>query len=242
MAPAPACVCSDAPDLNALAKVDRFDRDQDLHLGSRLRKLIFGSTSEKTKDVIGDGTGDDSSSDDDGNASVDAPGPDGEGAAGGPLGSDECQADDESNGGARPPRGHGRNGADTYQGADQVDVPHDFLTEGDSCYECGGGKLYEKTPSVLVRIVGQAPLHNTAYQLQRLRCHLCGKVFTAPAPDDAGDEKYDATAASMIGLLKYGSGLPFNRLEGLQRNFQIPLPASTQWGVLWAVVPQLVPA
>ena len=40
-----------------------------------------------------------------------------------------------------------------------------------------------------------------------------------------------ATAASMIALLKYGSGLPFHRLEGLQRNMEIPLPASTQWEI-----------
>ncbi|MCP4203114.1 MAG: IS66 family transposase, partial [bacterium] len=43
---------------------------------------------------------------------------------------------------------------------------------------------------------------------------------------------YDATSASMIGLLKYGSGLPFNRLERLEGNLGIPLPASTQWGIV----------
>ena len=36
----------------------------------------------------------------------------------------------------------------------------------------------------------------------------------------------------MIGLLKYGSGLPFNRLEGLQGDLGVPLPATavTTWG------------
>ena len=63
-----------------------------------------------------------------------------------------------------------------------------------------------------------------------MRCNLCGEVFTAPAPD-VGDEKYDATAASMIGLLKYGAGLPFNRIEKLQAGFGIPLPAATQWEI-----------
>ena len=38
---------------------------------------------------------------------------------------------------------------------------------------------------------------------------------------DAGSEKYDATATNMIALLKYESGLPFNRLEGLQRNVEL---------------------
>ena len=46
------------------------------------------------------------------------------------------------------------------------------------------------------------------YELQKLRCNLCGRVYTADAPEGVGTEKYDATAASMIALLKYGSG-PF---------------------------------
>ena len=72
--------------------------------------------------------------------------------------------------------------------------------------------------------------------------HLCGQVFTAAAPPEVGDRKYDATAASMIGLLKYGSGLPFNRLDGLQGNLEVPLPASTQWEVVRAVAANLAPA
>jgi hypothetical protein len=57
-------------------------------------------------------------------------------------------------------------------------------------------------------------------------------VFTAKSAEGVGTEKYDATAASMIGLLKYGSGLPFHRLEGLQQSMKIPLPASTQWEIV----------
>ena len=45
----------------------------------------------------------------------------------------------------------------------------------------------------------------------------------------------------MIGLLKYGSGLPFNRLEGLQGDLGVPLPASTQWDVVEAVAGNLAP-
>jgi hypothetical protein len=78
--------------------------------------------------------------------------------------------------------------------------------------------------------------------LQKLRCNLCGEVFTAAVPAEAGDRKYDATAGSMIGLLKYGSGLPFNRLEGLQGYLEIPLPASTQWEIVQAVEGEVAPA
>jgi len=57
-----------------------------------------------------------------------------------------------------------------------------------------------------------------------------------------GPEKYDTTVASMIGLLKYGSGLPFNRLQGLQGNLEVPLPASTQWEIVEDAAAKLQPA
>ena len=34
---------------------------------------------------------------------------------------------------------------------------------------------------------------------------------------------------AIVALMKYGSGFPFHRLERLESNFGIPLPASTQW-------------
>ena len=79
-----------------------------------------------------------------------------------------------------------------------------------------------------------APLSATVYACDRLRCNLCGEVFTAPAPDGVGNDKYDATATSMVGLLKYGAGLPFNRIEKLQDGMGIPLPAATQWDLVQA--------
>lgn len=57
-----------------------------------------------------------------------------------------------------------------------------------------------------------------------------------------GTEKYDATATSMGGLLKYGTGLPFNRIEKLQAAMRIPLPAATQWDLVKGAAPDLVPA
>jgi len=100
-------------------------------------------------------------------------------------------------------------------------VPHESLQAGDDCPECGRG---------------------TVYQLQKLRCNLCGKVFTARPPEGVGTKKYDATAGSMIGLLKYGSGMPFNRLQDRQGNFGIPLPASTQWDIVEAHSKRAKPA
>ena len=78
------------------------------------------------------------------------------------------------------PQGHGRNGAQSYTGANKVAVPHPSLHAGDPCPGCGKGKVYpQKEPKTLVRMVGQAPLAATVYELDRLRCNLCGEVFTA---------------------------------------------------------------
>jgi len=131
-------------------------------------------------------------------------------------------------GGKKKTKGHGRNGADDYKGARQIQVSLESMRPGDRC-PCGKGNLYEIDDSPLVRIVGQAPIHANIYGLERLRCNTCGDVFTAKAPEDVGSEKYDATSTAMVALMKYGSGFPFHRLERLQGNLGIPLPASTQW-------------
>jgi transposase len=129
--------------------------------------------------------------------------------------------------------GHGRNGSSSYTGAKRVAVPHPELHAGDACPGCEKGQLYpQKEPRTLVRIVGQAPLAATVYELDRLRCNLCGEVFTAQEPEGVGPEKYEETTAAMSALLKYGSGMPFYRLEKLEHLLGIPLPASTQWEIV----------
>ncbi len=131
------------------------------------------------------------------------------------------------------PKGHGRNGADDYKGAEKIEVPHESLSSGDPCPTCENGKVYvQLRPRKLVRVRGQSPIQATVYELERLRCNLCGDMFTAKAPEEVGEKKNDETAASMIGLLKYGSGLPFYRLERLVKNFKIPFPTSTQWDIV----------
>jgi transposase len=93
-----------------------------------------------------------------------------------------------------------------------------------------------------VRVTGQAPLAARVYELQKLRCNLCGEVYTAEAPEGVGPEKYDERAGSMVAMLKYGSGVPFTRLEKLQANLEVPLPTSTQWEIVEAVAEVAAPA
>jgi hypothetical protein len=79
------------------------------------------------------------------------------------------------------------------------------------------------------------------YELERLRCSLCGEVYEAEAPPEVGEKKYDASAAAMIALLKYGSGVPWDRLERLEASLGIPLPASTQCEIVAEVAEALRP-
>jgi transposase len=176
----------------------------------RLKQLLFGATTETTQKVMEQILDE---------VSKEGPSRD--------------EAEDQEPGTRPKAKGHGRNGAEAYAGAEKVRVPHASLKPGDPCPRCQKGTVYESVePGRLVRLHGQAPLGATVYELQKLRCHLCGEIFTAEAPPGVGPEKYDAESASMIGLLKYGSGLPFNRLERLQGGLGIPLPAATQWEIV----------
>jgi transposase len=192
----------------------------------RLRELFFGSPTEKTGAVTG--------------RKARKPEADPPGEAGAVAGEESTDGSTGSEATA-PPKGHGRNGSEAYRGGSWIDISHPSLTAGDACPACDLGTVYDKAPGVLVRIAGQPPLAAKIYRLQKLRCHLCGQVFTATAPEAAGDRKYDATAGSMIGLLKYGSGLPFHRLDGLQGDLGVPLPASTQWDIVEAVAVNIEP-
>lgn len=135
--------------------------------------------------------------------------------------------------GKAKPKGHGRNGASSYPGAEKVRVSHCCYKAGDGCPLCPKGKLYPfYEPGVEVRIVGRPPLEATIYEVEKLRCNLCGEIFTAQVPEESGKDKYDETAGAMVALLKYGTGLPFNRMEKLHESLGVPLPASTQWEIV----------
>jgi hypothetical protein len=142
----------------------------------------------------------------------------------------------------QPQPGHGRNGAQAYRGAERIKIPHGSLKSGDHCPECLKGKVYlQKDPGLRIRVVGQAPIAARVYELERLRCSLCGEVYEAEAPPEVGEKKYDESAAAMIALLKYGSGVPWDRLERLEASLGIPLPASTQCEIVAEVAEAVRP-
>ena len=143
--------------------------------------------------------------------------------------------------GSTETKGHGRNGADAYQGATVVEVVHPDLNPGDSCLaEACDGRLYEMSePGVFVQVTG-APLANaTRYNRQKLRCAICEIIYTAPLPTGVSDKKYDAAFIAMLMINKYFMSIPLYRQDKLQNYLGIPLPASTQWDIMVAYEPML---
>jgi len=198
----------------------------------RLRNMLFGASTERTANVLPPAS---EASDPGAEASdaSDAPPAISEtsSTAENPESSDPNARDAPAS--RRRGRGHGRIPARQYTGCTQVIVTHESLCPGDACPECGRGTVYRQSDwSPVVRLKGQPPVGGQVYHCERLRCHLCGKVHTAELPAEAGPAKYDPTVASMVATLRYGEGMPWNRLQRLQRLAGVPLPASDQWMVV----------
>jgi hypothetical protein len=192
---------------------------QKSHSIQRLLRRIFGSKTESARNVLKD--------------SSDAPSKE--------TGSRQ-KPEVVPNGESAGRKGHGRNGADCYRGVQRIKAAHGALKNGDRCLLCPKGKVYTTAaPKVLVRLTGHAPVGGKIFELERLRCNLCGAVFTADPPQGVGDEKYDEAAGAIICTLKYGAGLPFYRLEKLQESLSVPLPASTQWDIAESVADKIHP-
>jgi hypothetical protein len=109
----------------------------------RLRRMIFGATTESTRNVLREKRGD-------------------------PTAVESTDEDEVQTPRPKPPR-HGRNAAAAYTGAEQITVAHPTLHGGDARPGCESGKLYPQSePSKLVR-TGMAPLSASVYSCDRLR-------------------------------------------------------------------------
>ena len=186
----------------------------------RLRRLLFGAKTEKTRTIVGPGA---------------APGAPGPGAR------PRAEAGPSATGPPRP--GHGRTGAAAYTGADTVKIAHPSLRRGDHCPGCTTGKIYPLAePATLVRITGMAPLGATVYACERWRCNLCGEVFTASAPAGVGTRsttrrppRWSACSSTAVASRSIASR-PCSGRCGFR------CPAATQWELVRDALPQLVPA
>jgi transposase len=108
----------------------------------------------------------------------------------------------------------------------------DGLEKGQPCPECEKGRLYKHEPASFIRIVGQPPLASENHILEQLRCHLCGKVFTADLPPEVARDgnryqKYGFSARAIMAINKFYMGSPYHRQESLQSLLGRPVTAST---------------
>lgn len=190
---------------------------------ARLKRFFVGFRTEKSKDLL----------------KKPEPEPDPEAGKSSPSPSPEDSKK------AKPKRkGHGRLGADDYPGAERIPVPHKDLRAGCSCPnpDCKGKLHLMEDPSKELRIFGQPPLTAKIWEMEGLRCGLCQEVFRAETPEEALGPKYDATAVAQIGVLHFGNGMPYKRLEQVQRELGVPLPASDQSELLKKAGQDLLPA
>ena len=191
----------------------------------RLRQMVFGARTEHRRNVLAEIAADD-----------DAHGPDAAAAATVDAAAASAgvaaveQVDDSA--AKKPRKGHGRIGARAYEAASVVTLDDLALRPSDACPQCGSGRVYDSAPRTIVKVTGQPPLVATVYEQRRLRCRLCDALYGATLPAGLAGPKYDHACASMLAVLRYGCGMPFFRLEGLQRALHMPLPDATQWDIV----------
>ena len=162
--------------INSLDVLNDLLQDKSISI-SRLRTMIFGPRTEKTRKILKKGTGK-------------------------AKGSKDSQAPKDK------PKGHGRNGANDYPGAQSVSVNHPSLKSQDTCPKCNEGKLAKlKDPGKVIRISAQPFLPATLYEPEKLRCNLCNELYSAPLPEHVGPDKYEPGVSSMLAFLHYGNGM-----------------------------------
>jgi transposase len=133
-----------------------------------------------------------------------------------------------------PNENHGRYAASDYTGCSFVQIRHENLKVGDPCPDCAEaklhGKLCELLPRVVVRLQGSPLITGVRYEVEKMRCSLCGNLYVARLPEEIENRaKYDETCRSTIAIARYYSGMPFKRLERLQALQGVPLADATQW-------------
>ncbi len=139
-------------------------------------------------------------------------------------------------------KGHGRIGADAYSDARIEVISHEMLKAKDPCpmRPCTG-KLYDIDPGAMIRILGQPCAEVIRYEVQKLRCNLCGIVTTAALPKGISTEKYDAYFKANLAVQKYFVAIPFYRQEQYLNMINFPLPDATQFELVESVADCVYP-
>lgn len=196
----------------------------------QLRKLIFGDSPRKKKSGNPDTKGKDEAQESSEDPSAE-PNDNESGLDSKPNQTENCLAPVEADSESIPKKkGHGRHSHEVYSNAIIIPVPHTQLKVGDPCPTDCGGKLYRlKNPGILIRITGNSLATVTKYELEKLRCALCGDIFSPELPQNISPDKYDARCKAILANQKYYLGMPFYRQANFQRHLDFPIAPSTQF-------------
>ena len=135
-------------------------------------------------------------------------------------------------------KNHGRYSVDDYQGCPVVKVAlkNPTLLSG-YCPDCmqddTKAKVYPQLPSTVIIFQSDPMISGIRYQLDRTRCCVCLKYFTADLPEAVREQpKYAASCKATLAIHHYYCGMPFNRIEMVQSAQQVPLAVSTQYDLM----------
>ena len=139
-------------------------------------------------------------------------------------------------------KGHGKKGSKDYPDATKEFYKNTLHTKGEACPDCQRGHLrLSQENGLFLQIDAVQPFSATVHETEKLICDTCGQIFTAELPSSVEEERFTASAKSMLGLMKYGFGMPFYRQGSLQECLGVPVPASTQWDASEKLADSLLP-
>lgn len=128
-------------------------------------------------------------------------------------------------------KNHGHRSLNDYKEISNIThILHNDLKPGERCLECGLGYLYNYEPQLILTIHGQPPLRGTIWSAQGLRCSACMKIFRANFPKEVITQpKADFAAKALVCISKYQLGTPLYRLEAWQKLQHLPISDSEMW-------------
>lgn len=137
-----------------------------------------------------------------------------------------------------PKANHGRKSTGEYTGCQEVPINfEDEHLKKERCPECAksgtDAKVIAVKAKILIFLESSPLITGTRYALAKARCVVCQTYFTAPLPKALeGKPKYAPSCVASIVIQHYYAGLPFNRLENLQKLSGVPLPDATQYDLV----------
>lgn len=130
--------------------------------------------------------------------------------------------------------GHGRGGAKAHAKAQKIRHPLTSDQRGARCPGCGRGILHPSRPQVRLRITSSPLFESEVHEVEQARCRGCNYTVSAAFAKELNKDicGFDFRACAMLIVLHYLMGLPFKRIEMLQRAMGIPVSDALLWDVV----------